>query len=180
MTAAAGLLLAGWGVAACGDSSASPTTSTVTTSAAGTPIGWLRTVAEPLNHKLNADQTAIDAASSSGTSGTSGKTAAFFTKLGQACHQMLSDAHQAQALSPAPSAKLDSAWRAMADTTAAYANHCVTLSTSHSSADFTKWDNSLSAMNAASVGFNAAVAVVRGTSAGGSGTTTTTTVGAAG
>ncbi len=177
LTVAAGLLVAGSGIAACGGSSASSTTTTVTTGATGTPIGWLQNVAEPLNHKLNADQIAIDAASASGTSG---QTATFFSKLGQACHRMLSDAQQAQALPTAPSAKLDSAWRAMADKTAAYANRCITLSTSHSSTDFTKWDNSLSAMNAASAGFNAAVAAVRGTSAGGSGTTTTTAAGAAG
>jgi hypothetical protein len=133
-------------------------------------------VAEPLNHN-QPDQIAIDAAS---TSGSGGRTAAFFSKLGQVCHQMLCDVCQAEALPPAPSAKLDSAWPAMADKTAAHANHCVTLLTGHSSADFTKWDNRLSAMNAASVGFNSALAAVRGTSAGGSGTTTTLAVGAAG
>lgn len=120
---------------------------------------------------------AIDAA---WTCRTSGQTATFFDKLGQVRYQMMSDADQAQSLRPAPSAKLDSAGRVMADKTAAFANRCITLSTSYSTADFTKWENNLSTMSTSSVGFSAAVGAVRGASAGDPGTTTTIAAGATG
>jgi hypothetical protein len=145
------------GVAALGCSNSQPDSTNHTTAYKGTAYEWLATNVPPLNHKLNGDQTAVDAAA--GALGTSG--ASSYERLGTACKQMLTDVSQAQQIPPAPKASLEQAWKVMLSETKAYASSCLTLVTDPVEADVSTWENALSLMNAANAEFNTQVAAVR-------------------
>jgi hypothetical protein len=157
---AVGLVAAGCG----GTSSGSPSAPVPAQRAAAPPgsassdVNWLTAKAEPWNHTLNQDQTAIDVAT---TATSTSDSKAYFTRLGTACQAMLEHADKAQFVPAAPSSSLTAAWAAMISKTKAYAAVCVTLTRTHSNADLLKWRNSLAVMNSANGKFNTAVAAVR-------------------
>jgi hypothetical protein len=121
-------------------------------------LNWLTGKAEPWNHTLNQDQTAIDVAT---TATSTSDSKAYFTRLGTACQTMLEHADQAQSVPAAPSSSLTAAWAGMISKTKAYASQCVTLTHTHSNADLLTWRTSLAVMNSANGKFNTAVAAVR-------------------
>ncbi len=148
----------------CGSStSATPSTPVPTTAPqafTGTALAWLTTQGRPLNQVLNHDQATVLRDTKDGTETN---VSAFFDRLAAACRQFRHDAVEAQQLPAAPSAVLASAWRTMATTTEAYASSCLTLARTHTSADLTRWNNRLKAMDTANRTLNAEVATVRGT-----------------
>jgi len=154
------LLMAGATALGCGGTNSSTggqaTSTAVSGQQAGTALGWLSSIAEPWNHKLNGDQQAIDTASAA----SSGNAGPYFARLGTVCSKMVDDAGRAQSISRAPSAALDQAWRTMLVQTKKYAADCVTLTRTHSNTDLSTWNNSLKGMNTANAAFNAQVAVV--------------------
>ena len=126
-------------------------------------MAWLTQEARPSNKVLNGDQIAVLQASKAGNSTNS---SAFFTRLATACRRFQGDAEKAHALPPAPSATLESIWRAMATTTEAYATSCLTLTHTGANADLTRWNDSLKSMDSANAALNAEVAKIRGASSG--------------
>lgn len=171
--------LFGLAVVGCGGGSSAPPPSskppprstatagsvTVATSAGsftGSATAWLTSEAGPWNARLNRDQEAIDAASSSTKSVS---VATYFARLKQACTALAKDAGGAEGLPTAPSAQLDQAWKAMAAQTKAYADDCLTLARTHANTDLTAWQDSLKLMNTANASLNTVVDAVRGTTA---------------
>ncbi len=125
-----------------------------TSSAPATAIGWLQSVAEPLNHKLNKDQLEVlnDSKADKGEASST-----YFDRLERACTQMLDHARQAGKISHAPSAALDAAWHRMAVETQRYASECVAVARDPSQTALTMWTATLAAMDSANGAFNAAV-----------------------
>jgi hypothetical protein len=167
-------LLSGMTVLGCGASpSAAPertTTSTTARAFVGTPLAWIGSRARRWNGRLNQDQVAVDAASKA--SSEEGADA-YFGQLRAACTQMLEDATKAEEIAAAPSAPLDQAWKAMTADTQAYAEDCLTLARNRSNSNFTNWQNSVQAMDAANASLNTLVDAIRSGAQGttGSGTT---------
>lgn len=156
---AGAVVLGGLTALGCSSSTATPPSTTPTTSvAATTPLGWLVSEAKPANKRLNQDQATVLVASRS-TSETA--VGPFFAHLATACSAMLGDARRSENLPSAPSASLDSAWRAMARATATYASDCLTLTRTHANASLTSWNDSLRSMNAANGALNTVVAAIR-------------------
>jgi len=144
------------GIAAFGCSNSQPDANH-TTAYRGTAYEWLASNVPTLNHKLNGDQSAIDAAA--GALGSNG--ASSYERLGAACKQMFTDVSQAEQIPPAPKASLEQAWKVMLSETKAYASSCLTLVTDPAETDVSTWENTLSEMNAANAAFNTQVAAVR-------------------
>lgn len=166
-TISALVLLSGLAVLGC---SGSPTTSPTSTTShaasgtfAGTPLAWIASKARPWNGRLNSDQAAIVAASKASSEESA---ATFYGRLQVACTRMLDDATKAHRVTAAPSAQLDQAWKAMTADTQVYAEACLQLAHSRASADFTRLQSSLQAMNAASASLNTVVNAIRGGTAG--------------
>jgi hypothetical protein len=157
-TTAAGLVLVVASMTACASPAAAPvTSSSPSTTAPTTTFGWLKSVAQPWNEKLNSDQGAVLKDSKPAVN-ESGST--FFSHLVAACTQMLNDARKAGQIASAPSAALDAAWRRMATEAVTYASDCVTVAKDQSTGALSTWTASLRAMNAANSDFNAAVGTV--------------------
>ena len=118
------LLIAGATALGCGGTNSSTggqaTSTTVSGQEAGTALGWLSSIAEPWNHKLNGDQQAIDTASAASSGGAPANS--YFAGLGTVCSKMVDDAGRAQNIARAPSAALDQAWRTMVVQTKKYAS----------------------------------------------------------
>ena len=94
---------------------------------------------------------------------------AFFTRLKSACTGLAHDARGASQVQTAPTESLASAWKAMTERTAAYADDCLTLTRTRSNADFTRWNASVQSLNSANATLDAVVAAVRSASGGTSG-----------
>jgi hypothetical protein len=161
-------LLSGLAVLGCGGSPAAAPTSSTTSRAtsatfAGTPLEWISTTARPWNGRLNNDQDVIVSASKASSEEPE---SSFFGQLKTACRRMLDDATRAQAVTAAPSAPLDQAWKAMTADTAAYAEACLSLAQSRANSDFTRLQGSLQSMNAANASLNTVVNAIRGGNAG--------------
>jgi hypothetical protein len=155
---ATGLLLAG-----CSSSSSTPASTTTTVPADTTPLAWLTNEGRPWNGRLNADQSAIDAA---GAANEESDPGAFFTNLASSCTRLLDDARKAAQLPKAPSTLLDGAWRLMARNTEAYASACLTLTQTRTSGDFANWNAALKTMDASNAALNTVVNQVRAAAAG--------------
>lgn len=157
-TTAVGLVLVVASITACASPAAAPaTSSSTTTTAPTTTFGWLKSVAQPWNEKLNSDQGVV-LKDSKPAANESGST--FFSHLVAACTQMLNDARKAGQIASAPSPSLAAAWRRMATETVTYASDCVTVAKDQSTGALSTWTTSLRAMNAANSDFNAAVGTV--------------------
>lgn len=156
------LLFVGSAATGCSSSGTAAPSTTATASDsifAGSASTWLSSNAEHWNRALNADQQTIDLASAAVSEATPTE---FFGRLASACTSMRDDADKALAIPHAPLASLDSTWRTMLADTLAYASDCLALTRTGTNADFTRWKDSLSAMNGASAAFNTAVASVTG------------------
>lgn len=159
-----------FGVGACGcssSSSASPST-TSTTSTTGAPVSsddpgqWLSGQAGRWNAALNADQNSVSAAASA-TSGVSNST--YFSQLADACTKMLHDAEKARTIPAAPVSTLQDAWNGMLAATETYADYCLQVAHSQSTADLAAWKNSLKSMNSANRKWNVEVSKVQNAAA---------------
>jgi|GEM_PF-6563597 len=147
--------------AACGGSTSAPATTsagTTATTAPGTVYGWLASVAVPENRRLNAAQDAVVIASKPSATESAGT---FFTKLGAECTSLQSAVAHARSVAPSPSTGLNAAWAAMVQATSTYADDCITVSRSHSSADLTRWESDLTKLNAANAALNSVVGPIR-------------------
>ena len=165
--AAAGL----FGVGACGCSS-SPSASPSTTSTTGAPVSsddpgqWLSGQAGRWNAALNADQNSVNTAAST-TNGVSNST--YFSQLADACTKMLDDAEKAKTIPAAPVSTLQDAWKGMLAATEIYADYCLQVVHSQSTAELAAWKNSLKSMNSANRKWNLQVSKVQNAAAASSG-----------
>ncbi len=156
--AAAGAIGVALVLGGCGGASSVPASHPATTSASATPVEWLTAHIAQWNARLNSDQNAVDTAASA-TKGVAANT--FYGRLGSACTKMLDDAAKAKEVPRAPTAALESAWRAMVSATASYASRCMDLVRSRSPGDLSAWQNTLKTMNAASATWNSVVNAAR-------------------
>lgn len=121
-------------------------------------LAWLNSRAEPWNHKMNADQNAIDKV----TDDPNIPSKRFFSNLNQACLKMLHDAGKADKVPAAPSSNLDEAWEVMIADTEVYAADCLDVTQDRTKADLTTWTKSGKTMESATAVWNTAVDVLRG------------------
>lgn len=160
-----------FGVGACGCSSSS-SASPSTTSTTGAPVSsddpgqWLSGQAGRWNAALNADQNSVDTAASA-TSGVS--NSAYFSQLADTCTKMLHDAEKARTIPAAPVSTLRDAWNGMLAATETYADYCLQVAHSQSTADLASWKNSLKSMNSANRKWNVQVSKIQNAAAASSG-----------
>jgi hypothetical protein len=139
-------------------STGSTTSTTGASASSGDPSGWLTAQAGQWNATLNADQNSVDAAASA-SGGVSGST--YFSQLSAACTKMLADAGKAKTIPGAPSAALESAWNGMLAATEVYAEECLQVVDTRSTADLTAWKGGLKSMNTANHKWNLEVSKVQ-------------------
>jgi hypothetical protein len=162
-----------FGVGACGCSSswASPSNASTTSTPAsrgfsGDPTQWLSAQAGKWNAALNADQNSVTTAAAATTDAS---TSTYFSQLAEACTNMLDDAGKAKNIPAAPGTTLQDAWKGMLAATETYADYCLQVAHSRSTAELTAWKNSLKSMNSANRKWNAEVSKIQNAPAGSSG-----------
>ena len=139
----AAVVLTGVGAAACGSPASAPTSTTAAASS-GNSKEWLAAQAGRWNTALNHDQNSVDSAAAT-TTGLS--SAAYFSRLEDACTKMRDDARSSTRVPEAPTATLQEAWSGMLAATETYANRCLEVAHSQSNSAVSDWKSSLQSMN---------------------------------